>query len=111
MPPLPSFSVALESFGMQACSDVTIQNSPRSADPTLTNRRMLSAGRVLYNSPRTDVVEELSWSAGHKAGPLGEIDEMIGVWWSCKYLPPSFDLHFDTNANTTLYLALIRSDG
>lgn len=41
---------------------------------------------------------------------LGEIDEIIGDWWGCKYLCPTFELHFDTNANTTLYLAL-RSDG
>ena len=35
---------------------------------------------------------------------LGEIDQIIGDWWSCKYLRSSFDLLMDTNSNTTLYL-------
>ena len=38
---------------------------------------------------------------------LGDIDEMIGDWWSCEYqLPSIFYLPSDPDANTTLYLAL-----
>lgn len=33
---------------------------------------------------------------------LGEIDEIIGDWWTCKYLPSSFDLLPNLDANTTL---------
>lgn len=100
---------------LQTCSHLTHQEMKRGTQRSaLCYRGNCSVPGSLHTAIEMKIVKLASaiLNPGDKIAPcysLGEIDEIIGDWWSCKYLRPSFDLHFDTNADTTLYLAL-RSD-